>query len=356
METLKDIIGYYNAHPDKWLYYQSQGHYNITNVLDTPDDALCFIKWYFQIGGKGEALVEQRLLRKIPRDRFVHTVSVFFLGLRIAECIGINSAVRDTENMSFQYYWFMTCLYHDIGYCYEGTRQCEKVRLLSKRGLAAIRRVFNIQYCDNRMFATRSQEAVDVYLKGRATCGKRCGVIDHGIAGGLILFDGLRKQFEKEWEHRPNRYENRNSFHSRSGLHYSESHSEAYAKAADAIIAHNIWSSTLHEYPGGENINLDKLSASNDLCYVLCIADSIEPLKRMPCLVDKVYFDFGDGCLHISAISDEYSDAFSSVYGNVKSMEDWIEVGVETEENRATITMQIVQEEVDHTNQNHHHF
>lgn len=117
METLKDIIEYYKAHPDKWLYYQRQGYYNISNVSDSSSNALRFIKWYFQIGGKGEALIEERLLRKIPRNRFLHTVSVFFWGLRIAECLGINTADRNLENMDFQYFGFLTCLYHDIGYC-----------------------------------------------------------------------------------------------------------------------------------------------------------------------------------------------------------------------------------------------
>ncbi len=113
--------------------------------------------------------------------------------------------------------------------------------------------------------------------------------LDHGIIGGLLLYDRLRLQFEKAWEKA--RIDKEKSF-TRDGffgennrLFYSENHFSAYAKAADAIISHNIWHTTLREYlekSGKMDVNnLKKINIDNTICFLLSLADTLEPIKNM---------------------------------------------------------------------------
>lgn len=332
MKTLKTIVDEYITRPEEWLYYQKNVPNTFFNngksfnrILEDPDDAMQFIKDYFYIGDKTDALVKIDLdrLREKAENRFIHIVSTFFLGLKIAECFGVCTAVRDEKNMSFQYKWFLACLYHDLGYCYEKDCSCSDVRMLSVDGLDAIQEICNIKYLDNREFITYSRAEIDTYLKGRATCkdGKH-GVIDHGIVGGTLLYDALRKQFEMEWIKHINANESRKSFYSSRGLHYSNEHFETYAEIADAIIAHNVWPETFAEYTG--YANLRKITFSNTLCFILGVADTVEPLKRNKKYADRVRFDFGNKFFKI--YTDEV--VFKNVYSTIEKMKDWLDVAV----------------------------
>lgn len=334
METLKEILVYYSHHFHDWSYYCSPC-LSIDHVLDNGGEALEFIQAYFKIGGKKKVIAsfDEKRLGRISDNRLIHIVSTFFLGLRIAECYGIDTLSRNDDGFNFKYYWFLACLYHDIGYIYEEKPICEQLKMVSVDGLEAIQAVCDVKYLHNREFKTYSRDMVDLYLKGRATCTDgRGGVIDHGIAGGLMLYDGLRKQFEWSWKKRTGKNDSRESFYVYNGdrkLHCSNSHYEDYAKVADAIIAHNIFVDTLHQYADEEGIRLDgivnqKISLSNELCFILCVADTIEPLKRNLNYIDEVSFEFENGEISIQA-SD---DAFKNVYKNVQNMEQWLDVRV----------------------------
>src|SRR5699024_1552141 len=142
-------------------------------------------------------------------------ISTYLLGIRLAELFKIlpygNKAneVNDPyskDGFNFKYYWFLACLYHDVGYVYENSTYLdESIKGKQKRinklqdnlsalqtdGLEAIQEICDIRYLHNRVFKTYDRSEIDLYLKGRATC---CNCIDHGIAGGLMLYDKLRKQ------------------------------------------------------------------------------------------------------------------------------------------------------------------
>ena len=336
-KTLKDIAEYYTNNREKWSYYSID---DIDDVIDLVeklkdgDKALDFIKDYFSIGSKEQALakIPQRLQKRTSGIRFIHTISTFLLGLKIAGCYGINVEFRNYHNMSFQYYWFLACLYHDIGYIYENDSSCKYLRMISVDGFEAIKKVCDIKYLNNSVFKTYSAEIVDIYLKCRARCvDGKCGVIDHGIVGGLLLYDALRKQFEKSWKYK--KYGTRENFYitkNEKKLHLSNSHYEDYAKAADAIIAHNIWKNTLkkylQEFPHiNSNSIPEKIYCENELCYILSIADTIEPLKRNPDYLDQVEFDFSKkDSFKIKTSKEIYND----VYKEIKSLSDWVDVDV----------------------------
>lgn len=346
METIRNILDYYNDHPDDWSYYHNV-NMDIKYVLDNSDEALRFIKEYFCLGGKSEAFlnIDNRQLGRIPSKRFIHIVSTFFLGLKVAECCGISTAERNSRNMSFQYYWFLSCLFHDIGYIYENEAATNHIQAVARDGLEEIRTVCNVSRTPYSIFMTYPREIVELYLKHRAT--GTGGKIDHGISGGLVLYDRLRKQFEREYRHRCDPAETRYSFHvEKNGrlLHYSRSHFDDYAKAADAIVAHNIWQQKLREYLIDENNMVllrlanslpKKISVANELCFILCVTDSIEPLKRNPVYIDQVNFSFENNEITIYPTADVYHN----VYSDIKDLGAWLDINVVSTTDKIVISI-----------------
>lgn len=90
-------------------------------MLINPESARNYINDYFTAARKEYALSfdfdEQN---QLPDDRAIHTVSAFFLGLLIENCLNGEDTLcieSNNNNFPFSYLWFLTCLYHDYGYC-----------------------------------------------------------------------------------------------------------------------------------------------------------------------------------------------------------------------------------------------
>ena len=342
MKTVREIIN--SLSHNEWSYYNTDNtDIRLTDaVLSDKNKAIEFIEDYFNLAGKERVLTFPAFDRnkEFVLNRAPHIISTFVLGLKIAECLDIITGDRDESGFSFQYRWFLTCLYHDIGYIYEKKTVCEWLRMTASDGLEAIQAVCDIHYVHDRIFKTYSRDIVDIYLKGRAKCsGGKVGVLDHGIVGGLLLYDGLRKQFERSWGKRTDKLHSlREDFYvivKGRRLHCSNSHFNEYAKAADAIIAHNIWLDTLQEYLNDEHIDLpvkDKQIkySENELCFILGLADSIEPLKRFedfPERAERVFFSFDNGVITIQ--SDQEIIQGEKGYGRIKDTEKWLGIKVE---------------------------
>lgn len=241
----------------KWCYYSSN-HPNLSiKTLKNEDESYEFIKEYFKCGGKEQVFcfeIIQDHEEKI-KERAQHIISTFLLGFIVANSFGIN-----VDERKFKYLWFLTCLYHDIGYVYEEESKCEHLCALQTGGLDAAKKICGIKYTSNDEFSTYCKEYVNIYLSHRARCtyGKK-GKIDHGIVGGLMLYDRLRKNYESA-KQKPDLVGTESGFYY-NGLFFSEEHFKYYAEAADAIIAHNIWKSTLDNYLEIEQYM--KLNATN---------------------------------------------------------------------------------------------
>lgn len=63
---------------------------------------------------------------QLPDERAIHTISGFFLGLLIENCLtGTHTLAIENENyFPFAYLWFLTFLYHDYGYCVTERDDC----------------------------------------------------------------------------------------------------------------------------------------------------------------------------------------------------------------------------------------
>jgi len=122
-----------------WDYYGI-----VSNNVMNSNDAFSFISQYFEYGGKNLPLIinpaeAQEFIEEffsagskatvisfinvpqyfLPKERATHTVSGFFLGFLIENCLNGNNTLSITypHEFSFSYLWFLTFLYHDYGYC-----------------------------------------------------------------------------------------------------------------------------------------------------------------------------------------------------------------------------------------------
>lgn len=373
METLYKIYEEIAKKPERWLYYMSltkneKGQEKINELRNTllngvlykdcvksmtSTSAKEFINAYFSVGGKGR-LTSIFEYHTESFNRSDHTLSVFLLGIRLAEMFGILSHDNEENEgndpynkngFNFKYYWFLACLYHDVGYVYENGKYLdERIKAEQKRknklqdnlsalrtdGLEAVQEICDIRYLHNRVFKTYDRSEIDLYLKGRATC---CNCIDHGIAGGLMLYDKLRKQFEQSWQNRDRKrsFDRTNFWNNKTGLHLSNSHFEEYAKAANAIISHNIWIDTLNEFKQHEGISIgtkNRISFHKDpLCFILSLADTIEPLKKnigLNCIKLGCGNDINSFIIEISVNVEKGKEYI----GCLKKLSEWLDVTV----------------------------
>lgn len=101
--------------------YFEVGEKGLPLVLD-PMEASFFIHTCFRAGCKENVLSWTPNFKKntaLPDDRAIHTVSGFFLGLLIENCLNGDRflALERPLWLPFSYLWFLTFLYHDYGYC-----------------------------------------------------------------------------------------------------------------------------------------------------------------------------------------------------------------------------------------------
>lgn len=106
--------------------YFENGEKTLPLVLN-PEIADRFITQYFTAARKEFALAyhfDERY--QLPPERAVHTVSGFFLGLLVENCINSTNALslQSANHFPFSYLWFLTFLYHDYGYCVTERENC----------------------------------------------------------------------------------------------------------------------------------------------------------------------------------------------------------------------------------------
>ena len=199
MRTLHEMYEDLISNTEKWSYYQNPPHL-CCDVLSDVNKSFNFIEEYFSLGRK-KALFDDKYIKQnidIIKGRSQHIVSTYLLGIIIAESFGFDLNKRDDNNVNLKYLWFLACLYHDIGYVYEETHSCENLREVREKRLIALREICGIKYCEHDEFRTYERRVVNLYLKNRAKCtAKDMGKMDHGIVGGLMLYDRLRKNYEQ---------------------------------------------------------------------------------------------------------------------------------------------------------------
>lgn len=272
-----------------------KSYYNIdvsANELFAADDlhVKCeeFIENHFILGSKANAIEVSYREKYKEKGKHIHTVSLYSLGA-VLENMFFSRIQNDLKNKGidngwysekeYKYTWFLTALYHDIASCVENLNSEE------------------VPCCRNCPFKRRTtflnsktgrfgEELVKNYCRYRVASGKQ----DHGIFAGMMFYNKLFNNFHNRTK---NHDWNREPVFEMNGVKWRREHLDHFAYVADAIICHNIWTVQENDDAGVDTYkkyNLEELIISNEnkklsvqeypLHFMLCLLDTIEPVKR----------------------------------------------------------------------------
>lgn len=268
----------------------------------------------------GLSALESRLSSASP-ERLVHAASAYLLGLAVRENLGLNFDVlprifsHGAIGDAFHFFWSAICLCHDLGYYYErGCEDCDLSLMDHSAGrcqLLKIRRdmfeldagslaSLGIQPGNEMDWVLSALELAKNYDRLRRRCGEENrsgGVVDHGIAGALILYDMLMDEYER---FRPKEDTSRRRDPTKiSDIHAGELSAHAGHKrfaACSVIIActvarHNMWTAEVSNAAryrryglsalceGGSAARIRGDDSMEQLLFLLAFMDTIDPVK-----------------------------------------------------------------------------
>lgn len=339
--------------------------------FNEPTTSFKFIKDYFAAGGKEEAfsLGFEKELKESEKNQ--HTVALYFLGLHLSKLVEgtlsnfLENNLKDTSWCNFKHTWFLTCLYHDTANVIE-TSAYKKEMLGFFLGANNI--YHNIyrhtpKSPDAQLF-TFPEELVKNYFNYRI---EHCICVDHGILGGYLLFDRLKKNYNAAYRNLKiqNPLANKYEEFEFEYLTWRIEHLDLFAIIADSIIAHNIWFShddKLYCHYGLDPLIISKKNKislyDRPLLFFLSLLDTIEPVKCLTrkklltpvqalesvdiqiendskivitrCLTDELY---NNG-------PDSLNDLYKEWFDDIKKAEDWLDISVFIEDDiTCTITI-----------------
>lgn len=332
----------------EWKYYN---RLRINEFpLNDENTAWDFIEKYYKVGEKN-AVFDKFIDKSKLRNR--HTVSVFFLGIILSETI-LGKAYKESLKPDFRYLWFISSLYHDYSYLIEWDKK--KYPISKFKNIASINTHFDIKYniLDDSNAKIFNNQIVKSYFKYKLQEFKE---LDHGIIGGILLYDRMRKNYEIA-------YQRHNDLHLNAikevfefkGLLWSECQYDYFAQVADTIIAHNMWfctnpinQPTYKKYSLDELIIKDKTDEikkyrrdENPFLFLLVIADSLEPIKRKEFekyssheLLEKIKIETSKDTIIVEVLDKKLD--YLKWFGSIKGIEEWMQVKVEIDMNKLTI-------------------
>lgn len=307
-----------------------------------------FINDYLKSSGKSDI---NRYFNKLEMINFdstskaEHTILIFFLGLIINKnCF--NSEIYKNEKTSadyslFPFIWFLTCIFHDHACNMEN--KSEKY-LKDINSIDDFNRKYDIKNklleCRDKLVSeelkkiiesNQLEQYIEPYFKYRIDKNKK---LDHGIIGGLFIYDFLVKNRIKQKEERND-----------SSRFWREELDVLYAKASMIIATHNIWfkDNDVKKAKGMDGLdNVKKISyCTNKLQFLLGLVDSIDTLKIYKISKDifnDVLFSFPDENTFKISIS-ENSDLNPKCLSKIKDKIDWLEVDVKDLDRGIKITI-----------------
>lgn len=228
------------------------------------------------------ALNVAKYSKLVPEIRFSHTVSLYLLGIKIAEEIGFdrfNLPKWDSNyQRNFLHHWAAICLYHDIGYCIE----CNNPNFSPKDNMTinVLYHNLNLKYNISDVDKTG---IIKRYYHYRIVSAKP--KIDHGITAAMMLYDSLMKRNYEMQEIAKTAI----MFYEKPM--YGNENKDNILKYALAVAHHNMWfayeANDIEKYNqlGMSDLIIksdrsNRLSFSKEpLLFLLCLIDSIDPIK-----------------------------------------------------------------------------
>ena len=394
MKTLYQTMSdYFKNNPMDWNYY--------LNELELPKNinaAKNFIKDFFTYGGKSYLIYD--IIQECEPLRINHTLSVFFIGLLIKNSSYHElNIIDDNQNeiFEFSYLWFLVSLFHDMGYvqekdwtykfeyrkksknfqnrmrinnhsinkfnkyhnyntyydlgiiypapCYFKTNPIMPYRIANSKNNP---RPNNRIIFNNGTIITRSiypKSTIFNYLE-YCKMNEEINHYDHGIVGGLWLYDSFVKNYYLSYISLNNTRIDFNDFYIKH-LHFDTNQFSIFAYLADCIISHNIWFATDNETielyekcgleqlipPHAQPIQFD----NNPLLFILALADTLEPIKTCSSLdiapidiLNNIKCNFSDGCI---LLLFENVAMFTKMANKLNDLDSWLAINVQIYEN-----------------------
>lgn len=175
LKSLKEIYEEIANDKKRWSYYQNNT-LSLNNAWKDKGSANKFIHEYFKNGGK-EVFNLKSPIGSLggSHERDIHTVSLYILGIYLSENLNWNKANTMCQR-NFLFLWYLTCLYHDMGYKIE-----ENVELVKAYG--TLDKFMKEQEIDGETnlfkYIKKKELCKNYYRYIKATRGH----IDHGITG-----------------------------------------------------------------------------------------------------------------------------------------------------------------------------
>ena len=361
--SIWDLFEELTSDKEKWNYYVDNDIQNTAQDLFDNTNALLFIKSAFKKGSKDRALdIVYRDNCEISQYRSNHTLSAYLLGIILRDRLNIDMKelpqIEDrAPTKNFLYFWSLTCLYHDYAFSVE---EKSKEFVEDIRDIDDFTKHFNITH--SMLDGSEFKDLIVNYFNYRI---KENGVIDHGIAGALLLYDGLIKQYTEAMEEEG--ITKKQSF-MHHGLKYSREYKQQILFVANTIAQHNMWRAKERDIPIYRDHHLEELipnsnnthkisfhsygkGQKNKLLFLLCLIDTIEPIKCLgrdknknpitnPYIVLeklKISFDSNEKKFSICCPEKYYSDYMNSI----REIADWMDVELIQDENEGLFTIRI---------------
>lgn len=333
--TLHDL---YTSLPRKtWDYYLGIDRADtIANPFSQDGNHNDFILQYFKRGGKVEIFKSCEIKIESLRIPY-HISSVFFLGICLYEKTSLNKRYplghNDPGYSTFPFIWFLIALFHDNAYQIEIDKELPHVKNLNQ--LYQHYSISNSIIDKKITKCPKLSNSREKYFKYILQERKH---IDHGILGGILLFDRLCKiREEKKAVNEDN-------------LFWGRKLINQYSLAANAITLHNIWlpkdyqKDLYNKYGLGDLCNIDPINFKEfPLFYILGIVDSIEPLKAYrneidngqytaKYVLDNVYVTFVPKGIKIEVENNSNLD-FNILKEKSMNLIGWLNVEISTTSN-----------------------
>lgn len=320
--TLKEIYNTILSNPNNWKYYSEMDFTttkcNVEQLFSSDNCARDFIECYFKAGDKLSVLYDEHSDKM--EGRWIHTLSVFLLGIALADLLGIDFSQEFQGNKKYLYHWYLTCLYHDYGYTIENK---------SKEYLHYGYKLRSLFYSINgksakyylRMKNEDSEFSTQIRNKYHKFCIQR-GFVNHGIIGGLLLYSQLRNHLQDKI----NKHGGKRHFYE-GKLYYSIKQKKDFAICADAIIAHNIW---FNVSPISDlNLTADnKHTYKHWLTALLVLCDTLEPIKAFKCcnpisILENIEFEIDTNNNSLTIFGNNSCYIYEDYIEKCRSIQDW---------------------------------
>ncbi len=274
MSSFKQIIS--DIPIEHWNYYHPNSDIEKPTSFAT---SLSFVDAYFNAAEKRQIIGLRNIQDKNSFTKAAHTVSIYFLGCWLASKLDVKKQLSHLTfgkafKNNFLFVWFLSCLYHDRHFNIERPGQVKNYSdLISPNAKDKLENLLTRRRPTTVPLTLK--QAIHPYYNYRQ---KHWGLIDHGIAAGIYLFNDLvtlRKANENI----------------SSKLNFSKSVEKLYVEAAYAIAVHNIYFPKETDIERYKKYGLTTLIGhppinffESPFLFLLGLTDTLDPIKTYSCV------------------------------------------------------------------------